>query len=72
MMHFSDLPDCQLHRDQLASLQEATFRSDGARPRGGGLGLAIALEAARRFGWALRIEAGEPGGLQVVIVGRAS
>lgn len=55
--------------EQLADLQEATFRTDGARPRSGGLGLAITLEAARRFGWEVRFEAGEPQGLRVVVRG---
>ena len=58
-----------LGRDQLASLQEATFGGDGARPRSGGLGLTVTLEAARRFGWEVRFEAGEAPGLRVVVAG---
>jgi len=57
-------------RDQLASLQEATFRGDGARPRSGGLGLTVTLEAARRLGWEVRFEAGEAPGLRVVVAGK--
>lgn len=58
-----------VRRDQLASLHEATFRGDGARPRSGGLGLAITMEAARRFGWEVRFEGGERLGLRVVVGG---
>ncbi|TKD12411.1 sensor histidine kinase [Polyangium fumosum] len=56
-------------RDQLASLQEATFGGDEARPRSGGLGLTVTLEAARRLGWEVRFEAGEAPGLRVVVAG---
>lgn len=58
-----------IERDQLASLQEATFRGDAARPRSGGLGLAVTLEVARRLGWEVRFEAGEASGLRVVVSG---
>lgn len=56
-------------RDELASMQEATFRRDAVRPRSGGLGLTITLEAARRFGWGVRFEAGDQQGLRVVVEG---
>lgn len=58
-----------LRDEQLADLREATFRADGPRPRSGGLGLAITLEAARRFGWAARFEPEEPRGLRVTLRG---
>lgn len=58
-----------LRDGELADLREATFRSDGARPRSAGLGLAITLETARQFGWELRFEASVPQGLRVVVSG---
>lgn len=61
-----------LGRDQLANLQEATFRGDKARPRNGGLGLAVTLEATRRLGWEVRFEAGEAEGLRVIVTGACS
>lgn len=53
----------------LADLREATFRRDAPRSRSGGLGLAITLEAARRFGWDVRFEGAVPQGLRVVVCG---
>ncbi|MBN2797742.1 MAG: HAMP domain-containing histidine kinase [Deltaproteobacteria bacterium] len=58
-----------LREEHLADLSATTFRSDSARTRGGGLGLAITHEVARRVGWTLRFEAVEPRGLRVVIEG---
>lgn len=58
-----------LRIEQLADLQEPTLRSDGPRARSGGLGLAITMEAARRFGWDVRFEPGAPQGLRVVVSG---
>lgn len=51
-----------------ASLAHATFDPDPSRPRDGGLGTVITAEVARRAGWELRYEAGDPG-LEVVIEG---
>ncbi len=58
-----------LRDEQLADLREATFRADGARPRSGGLGLAITLEATRRFGWTACFDPEEPRGLRVTLSG---
>jgi signal transduction histidine kinase len=59
-----------LRPDDLADLGAATFLSDPARRRGGGLGVAITNEAARRFGWAITYAAEAPNGLRVTIRGR--
>lgn len=58
------LPD-----EEMADLQERTFRADDARQRGPGLGLAITNEVARRVGWEIRYESVEPRGLKVTIEG---
>ncbi|MEO1232680.1 MAG: HAMP domain-containing sensor histidine kinase [Myxococcota bacterium] len=52
-----------------ASLDEATFLAEGPRPRGPGLGMLITAEIARRAGWELRYEAGEPRGLRAHLEG---
>lgn len=61
--------DPGLARQRIASLAEATFHLDPARPRGGGLGLATAQEAARRFGWFISFETVDPSGLRVRVKG---
>jgi signal transduction histidine kinase len=50
---------------ELARLTERGFRGDAARARtvGSGLGLSIAHDVARRHGFTLTLESGEPGGL---------
>lgn len=54
----------------LADLTRRTFRDDPARPRGGGLGLAITNEIADRVGWAIDYERPAEGGLRVVVSGQ--
>lgn len=58
--------------DALADLSAATFRTDMARQRSTGLGLAITNEVARRAGWTIRYSRLEPSGLQVQITGPLS
>ena len=57
---------------QLADLSAATFRTDMARQRSTGLGLAITNEVARRAGWTIRYSRMEPTGLRVHIEGDTS
>lgn len=58
-----------LRPEDLATLQSATFLTETARRRGGGLGVAITNEVCRRLGWTIRFEPGEEGGLCVTIRG---
>ena len=55
--------------DDLASLSHATFLQDPARRRGGGLGLAITNEVARRCGWQITYAPESPHGLRVTVRG---
>jgi two-component system sensor histidine kinase QseC len=55
--------------EAVADLAERTFRDDPARPRGQGLGLAIADEVCRRAGWTISYANREEGGLEVVVRG---
>jgi signal transduction histidine kinase len=55
--------------EELATLQDETFLTDEARPRGPGMGTLITTEIARRAGWDLSYEATEPTGLRVRLEG---
>ncbi|MGK0344369.1 MAG: signal transduction histidine kinase [Myxococcota bacterium] len=56
--------------DAIADLELATFRSDPARRRSSGLGLAITDEIVRRLDWTLQLDRGPDGGLRARISGR--
>jgi signal transduction histidine kinase len=53
----------------IADLALATFRSDPARRRSSGLGLAITHEIVRRLDWTFQLDAGPEGGLRARISG---
>ena len=58
-----------LPEETLASLQDETFLTEDARPRGPGMGMMITSEVARRAGWSVSYDALEPTGVQVRLAG---